>query len=109
RVERHSTVERKKYGEMPVYAYSTIGRSLDLLRPYSSEGLGAIAWDHTIGRLCMTTAHGGVIQLIDFSYAKPPDDRFLFWKMLAPGGFEHRDDDQEYVIPDICLETEDVD
>ncbi|KAG6886470.1 hypothetical protein C0992_003793 [Termitomyces sp. T32_za158] len=108
RVERHSTVERKKYKHMPVCVYSTINTSPDFLLPYRSEGLGAITWDHTIGRLCMAPARGGVIQLIDFSHAKAPDDRFLFWKMLAPGGFEHTDDDQEYIPPNIGLEIEDV-
>ncbi|TFK41981.1 hypothetical protein BDQ12DRAFT_645354 [Crucibulum laeve] len=51
--------------------------------PYQINQKGGIcsaAWDETIGRLCIASDLEDGIQVLDFSHALHPDDRFATWK-----------------------------
>ncbi|KAG6901360.1 hypothetical protein C0995_012973 [Termitomyces sp. Mi166 len=101
RVQRHSAVERNNYARMPYNVYTKLEIGPEATARYRDHGLGAIAWDQTTGRVCLTTGGGSIIEVIDFSYAALPDERFLDWKMTSPGGFERIDQEEggnEFVV-----------
>ncbi|KNZ81676.1 hypothetical protein J132_11030 [Termitomyces sp. J132] len=95
RVQRDSTVERHNYKRMPNNVYTQLDIGLEAAARYRVHGLGAIAWDQSIGRVCLTIGGGRLIEILDFSHAALPVERFLDWKMANPEGFEHMEDDGE--------------
>lgn len=89
RVQHHSAVERSNYKDMPNNVYTRLDMGEEFATRYRHHGLGAIAWDQTIGRVCLTEGGGSVIEVIDFSHAAKVGERFLDWKMAHPGGFQY--------------------
>ncbi|KAG6897146.1 hypothetical protein C0992_003804 [Termitomyces sp. T32_za158] len=95
RVQRQSSVERCEYPSMPRYVYATIDLGHEAAARYRECGLGVITWDEAIGRVCMTTGGGSIIEVMDFSHAVKPGERFLDWKMSCPAGFEFIYEEEE--------------
>ncbi|KAG6883990.1 hypothetical protein C0992_007287 [Termitomyces sp. T32_za158] len=97
--QTHRHTERHDYLGEPSAISAEIDLGPEAAARYREHGVGVAAWDQTIGRVCLTTRGGSVVQVVDFSHATPPDERFCERKVVASAGFASRKEELE----DACM------
>ncbi|KAM6498570.1 hypothetical protein JOM56_006518 [Amanita muscaria] len=64
---------------IPAHVYSSIDLTLSASAQLATTGISAVAWDETIGRLCVVAGKEQKIRVWDFSNAVQPDGRLSKW------------------------------
>ena len=64
---------------VPSNVYASIDLTVNAKAQLEATGMAAVAWDESIGRLCVATAHDQKIRVMDFSNAVQPDERLSKW------------------------------
>jgi len=61
--------------------YSSFNLPRYLRHKLDDQGLAAITWDETIGRVCLACGNETRIHMLDFASAVTPDSRFKQWQL----------------------------
>ena len=64
---------------VPSNVYASIDLTVNAKAQLEATGMAAIAWDESIGRLCVAAAHDKKIRIMDFANAVQPDERLSKW------------------------------
>ncbi|KAG6835525.1 hypothetical protein H0H93_000561 [Arthromyces matolae] len=99
RINRLSEYQRTQLRRVPKFVFATLPLRPETLSPYQAYGLGAIAWDESIGRVCMATGGGKTIEIFDFSHKVKINEKYMGLNMLTQnpeGDGEWEDDDDEW-------------
>lgn len=64
---------------VPSNVYTSIDLTVNAKAQLEATGMAAIAWDESIGRLCVAAAHDKKIRIMDFANAVQPDERLSKW------------------------------
>ncbi|KAF8628243.1 hypothetical protein AX15_004019 [Amanita polypyramis BW_CC] len=73
-----SVLRRPRY-LIPSNVYASIDLTINAKTQLEATGLAAVAWDETIGRLCVAAGNDQKIRVMDFSNAVQPDARLAKW------------------------------
>ncbi|KAK2461528.1 hypothetical protein APHAL10511_005991 [Amanita phalloides] len=73
-----SVLRRPRY-LIPSNVYASIDLTVNAKAQLEATGMVAVAWDESIGRLCMTTGQDQKIRVMDFSNVVQPDERLSRW------------------------------
>ncbi|KAG6811268.1 hypothetical protein H0H92_008261 [Tricholoma furcatifolium] len=98
RVNRNSDVQKRALRNVSNNAFGDFliwDLDNDFVR-YREEGLAAIAFDETVGRLCIATGNvEGVLDIYEFGYSKPTSGKFMTWKRERPEGLIEIETDED--------------
>ncbi|PFH49670.1 hypothetical protein AMATHDRAFT_147100 [Amanita thiersii Skay4041] len=86
-----NSVLRKPRYTIPAAVYSSIELSVNAREQLAKNGISAIAWDESIGRLCIVPGNEQKIRVLDFSSVVQPDERLSRW-VKAGTYFQRKDD-----------------
>jgi hypothetical protein len=75
---------------VPANVYSSIDLTVNAKTQLETTGIGAVAWDESIGRLCVAAGEDQKIRIWDFSNAVQPDGRSVKW-MKTHNSFQKAD------------------
>ncbi|KAJ7610882.1 hypothetical protein FB45DRAFT_761043 [Roridomyces roridus] len=74
-------ISRRDRPAMSKKYYSAFNLPRYLRRKLDDEGVSAITWDESIGRLCLACGDEFKIHILDFASAVTPDSRFKQWQL----------------------------